>query len=312
MLLGGSRREVRHGTPGIVKLLLPPQQSWGGSQICIEKSELATIRALETRLIESARDEVVSFDGFCVACNSRVPLQIVMGSHAPQDGHWNPNWRETLTCPICGMNNRQRLIAMLVRDQLDSSRSRTVYFMEQVTPIYQWAVKTFPQHQVMGSEYLGNSYRSGQIHKGIRHEDLASLSFANESVDLIVSNDVFEHVPRPKQALSECARVLRRGGAILATLPFHEDWDHSVARARLDEHGLTHLLPPEFHGNPLSHKGSLVFTDFGWDFVAMARDAGFEDLHVAAYASEALGHLGGCQLVFKGHNGGRDSVRADR
>ncbi len=34
---------------------------------------------LENRLEESAVDDIVSFDGFCVPCNARVALQIVMG-----------------------------------------------------------------------------------------------------------------------------------------------------------------------------------------------------------------------------------------
>ena len=87
----------------------------------------------------------------------------------------------------------------------------------------------------------------------------------------------------------------------MATIPFHEDRDRSVVRARFDDHGLTHLAPPEFHGNPLSNKGSLVFTDFGWDIIATAREAGFDDMHLGVYASAAFGHLGGYQLVFKGH-----------
>jgi hypothetical protein len=49
----------------------------------------------------------------------------------------------------------------------------------------------------------------------------------------------------------------------------------------------------------MSRRGSLVFTDFGWDLLAMARDSGFEDIHIAAYASDTLGHLGR-QLIVKG------------
>ena len=61
-----------------------------------------------------------------------------------------------------------------------------------------------------------------------------------------------------------------------------------------------HVLPPEFHQNPLSRQGSLVFTDLGWDLLTMAREAGFEDIHLDAYASIAFVHLGACQLIFKG------------
>jgi SAM-dependent methyltransferase len=197
------------------------------------------------------------------------------------------------------MNNRQRMIATLVKQQLEKIKGANVYFMEQVTPIYQWAVKTFPQHQIIGSEYLGYEYQSGQVIKGIRHEDVMDLSFSAGSLDLIVSNDVFEHVPVPNKAFAECARVLRRGGVMLTTIPFHRGCDTSVLRAELTAGGLNHFLPPMFHGNPVSAEGSLVFTDFGWDLLANLKESGFTDACVEVFSSETYGHLGGGQLLFK-------------
>ena len=106
--------------------------------------------------------------------------------------------------------------------------------------------------------------------------------------------------PSQRERSPSVHELLRRGGTLLATVPFHDDYDQSVTRARLEDGVLHHVLPPEFHQNPLSRKGSLVFTDLGWDLLTMAREAGFEDIHIAAYASSAFGHLGACQLIFKG------------
>ncbi len=40
-------------------------------------------------------------------------------------------------------------------------------------------------------------------------------------------------------------------------------------RAVLNADGtLTHLLPPEYHGNPIDDQGSLVTTDWGYDFAS--------------------------------------------
>ena len=151
----------------------------------------------------------------------------------------------------------------------------------------------------MGSEYLGYEYQSGQIIKGARHEDVMNLSFEDNSLDLIVSNDVFEHVPVPDKAFAECARVLRPGGVMLTTIPFHSGNDASVLRAKLNAEVLNHLLPPMFHGNPVSAEGSLVFTDFGWDVLGHMRMIGFTDVVVEVYADTEHGHLGGGQLVFR-------------
>ena len=171
--------------------------------------------------------------------------------------------------------------------------------MEQVTPIYNWALKNLKNHNILGSEYLGHEYAGGAIIKGIRHEDIENLSFADTSLDLIVSNDVFEHVPRPQKAFTECARALKKGGVMLMTIPFHADRDQSIIRAKLVNGRLEHILPPSYHGNPVSADGSLVFTDFGWDLINEIQAAGFSDVRVEIYASKALGHLGGGQLIFR-------------
>ena len=297
LMLSGAHRTSRHAIHSATQIALEPLRPVFVAHDRLEferglhREELAQIRDYEHRLIAAASEDAIVVDGFCVPCNRTVPLL----AGTPRD----PNWRETLTCPTCGMNNRQRLIATLIKQQLDSQRGATVYFMEQITRMYEWAVAAFPQHEVIGSEYVGDAYRSGQVIKGIRHEDATSLSFADGSIDLIVSNDVFEHVPSPEKAFAECARVLRGGGVLLATIPFYNERDASVTRAtNVPSKGLQHLLPPEFHGNPMSSKGSLVFTDFGWDLLDMVRRAGL-GIHVAVYVSERLAHLGDAQLVFE-------------
>jgi SAM-dependent methyltransferase len=133
---------------------------------------------------------------------------------------------------------------------------------------------------------------------GIRHEDVENLSFSDGEIDLIVSNDVFEHVPNPSKAFAECTRVLKKGGVMLATLPFHQNEDNSIIRAKIIDGKLEHILPPEYHGNPVSADGSLVFTDFGWDILDVIKRAGFSKVSLDVYASTELGHLGGGQILF--------------
>ena len=86
---------------------------------------------------------------------------------------------------------------------------------------------------------------------------------------------------------------------MLATIPFHSSNDQSVSRAKIVDGQLEHLLPPSYHGNPVSADGSLVFTDFGWDLLKEMGEAGFSDVKVEVYVSTELGHLGGGQLIFR-------------
>lgn len=247
-----------------------------------------------------ANNEAFSVEGFCIPCNKSVGFLVDMGSGAQRHTHgWIPNWRERLECPLCRLNNRQRLIATIVKEALSKKINQHVYLMEQVTPFFNWVKLTFNQHQIIGSEYLGPEYSAGQSYRFVRHEDVENLSFSDETLDLIISNDVFEHVPNPAKAFSECARVLKPGGVMLATFPFHSDNDSSLIRARLNDGKLEHLLSPVFHGNPILADGSLVFTDFGWDLMDTIRQSGFSDVVVDIYASEILCHFGGGQSVFR-------------
>ncbi|MFH1112361.1 MAG: class I SAM-dependent methyltransferase [Pseudomonadota bacterium] len=258
------------------------------------------IRAIEISLLDRVMNQAFTVDGYCVPCGKRVAFLVDMQSGGRKEGgRWTPNWRERLECPICRMNNRQRLMAALIKQMLEGKRNWRVYFMEHVTPIFNWACNTFRDHTIIGSEYLGYEYEGGSVVNGIRHEDAENLSFGNNELDLLISNDVFEHVPNVAKAFAECARVLKPGGVMLATIPFHSGNDDSVTRAKLVAGKLEHSLPPAYHGNPVSADGSLVFTDFGWDVIDDMRAAGFARVQIEIYGDDLYGHLGGGQLVFR-------------
>jgi GT2 family glycosyltransferase/SAM-dependent methyltransferase/glycosyltransferase involved in cell wall biosynthesis len=264
--------------------------------VWITKPELQACRDKEHALSRVHSDtECYHLTGLCRVCEREVNFLVDRQCGAVEtQGIWTPNWRERMVCPCCGLNNRQRMMALAARNAVKRYRDRRpeVYLMEQVTSIFHWMNTCVPQAHCTGSEYLGEDIAPGKVIKGIRHEDVERLSFPDGSFDLVISNDVLEHVVNPRKALEEAFRVLRSHGEMLMTVPFHLNMEKSERRAKLVDGKLVHILPPAYHGNPVSDDGSLVFTDFGWDFLQDICDAGFASAELHFYWSEVYGHLG--------------------
>ena len=89
---------------------------------------------------------------------------------------------------------------------------------------------------------------SGQLVNGVMCQDVQQLSFVDESIDVITSNQVFEHVADDIQGFAECYRVLRHGGALVLGIPLH---DIPVSRqlAELRDGKLVFFGTPEYHGS---------------------------------------------------------------
>ena len=127
------------------------------------------------------------------------------------------------------------------------------------------------------NSYYWPDVAPGEEHDEVRCEDLRHLTFPDESFDLVVSSDIFEHVRGPMDGFAEIFRVLRPGGRHVFTVPMI--WPlPSTTQSRVDYSGPEdkHVLPPVYHGSPTDPQGSLVYTDFGMDLPDSLRELGFE------------------------------------
>lgn len=94
------------------------------------------------------------------------------------------------------------------------------------------------------------------------------MSFADASIDLHVTQDVFEHLFFPDKALSEINRTLRPGGMIISTIPLENKEKPTQVMAKLKADGtIQYFSEPVYHGNPVSDKGALVTRKWGYDIV---------------------------------------------
>jgi len=216
----------------------------------------------------------------------------------------HPAWTETVVCE-CGLNSRMRALLDFLKTRFTQFNLQDAYISESVTPLYQIIKKLNIARRWIGSEYFGSKHKSGKLIfrakylRFIRHEDLTTLSFPHASFDLVVTLDVFEHIPEYRRAFSEVYRVLRNPGYLVFTIPFFFDKAETRVRATVNADGtITHHLPPEVHGNPVSAAGSLCFQNFGWDILDTLRATGFTDAFAALYWGPWQGHLGYPFFVF--------------
>ena len=127
------------------------------------------------------------------------------------------------------------------------------------------ALKEHPGYTA--SEYYQDTV-NGEKKGNIVCVDLCDIPFENNSFDLVISEDVFEHIKGYDKAFSEILRILKPNGHHIFTVPLHEG-HNTVSR----------LGNPKkiYHGDPLNaEEGCLVITDFGDDIVQILEQYGGE------------------------------------
>jgi SAM-dependent methyltransferase len=168
--------------------------------------------------------------------------------------------------------------------------------MEQTTELYRYLKSKNPG--LIGSEYLGDAVPLGETDfRGIRNEDATALTFGDSSLAAILSFDVFEHIYAVDAAFQECYRTLRHGGTMIWTAPFDMNSAENIERAVFENGTIHHLLPPEYHGDPLSTDGVLCFRCYGWSMLEDLRRIGFREVCGLVFHSVRLGYLTN-QIVF--------------
>jgi SAM-dependent methyltransferase len=102
--------------------------------------------------------------------------------------------------------------------------------------------------------------------KGYYAQDLEAQTFEDRSFDLVITQDVFEHLFHPDRAIREIARTLRPGGAHVCIFPIVRKAQPSRRRASIENGEIKHLFPPEYHSDAvLGANQSLVTIDWGYD-----------------------------------------------
>jgi SAM-dependent methyltransferase len=216
--------------------------------------------------------------------------------HTGEYARWEAPMREHHACRGCGATLRYRLQASAITatyGRPDTTlaelaaepafREFAIYEPGIVGPLRAF-LQELPGYV---NSYYWPNVAPGQDRDGVRCEDLRDLTFADNSFDLVISSDIFEHVRRPMPAFAEIFRVLRPGCYHIFTVPLRWPFP-ATTESRVDYSGSedVFLVPPVYHGSPTDPKGSLVYTDFGMDLPEKLRGLGFETVthHGHTYA----------------------------
>jgi SAM-dependent methyltransferase len=221
--------------------------------------------------------------GFCSICGEETRFI--------ERGPW---LRDEYRCVRCGSIPRARALIHALDREFPNWRMLKVH---ESSP--GGAASTKLQRECSG--YLATHFFPdvplGQVSAGFRCENLEDQTFPDESFDLVVTQDVLEHVMNPALAFSEIARTLRVGGAHVFTVPWYY-WKSTLVRATLSAGQVQHLLPPDYHGNPIDARGSLVVREWGLDLLDFIRESSGLQTAVVRVWDRRLGIDGEFREVF--------------
>ncbi|MCG6204121.1 class I SAM-dependent methyltransferase [Rhodopseudomonas sp. HC1] len=201
--------------------------------------------------------------GFCPICERQVTFQMK-----------TPDVYRSLHCSDCQSGPRQRALWFALNRFRPGWRDLRVHESSPGWDIVSRRLvsecKNYTASQYDPNLPLGEIVDTRLPCKNYIVQNLERQTFDDKSFDLVVTQDVFEHIMDPFKAIAEIARTLRDGGATIMSVPVVRRFNLSRRRARRSEDGsIEHILPPEYHGNPIDGQGALVTIDWGYDIAAL-------------------------------------------
>jgi hypothetical protein len=142
-------------------------------------------------------------------------------------------------------NNVTNLAIISVIKNLNIAEEESTWEMSTYGATHDFIKKTF--YNFKSSEYV-DSIESGKLINGILVQDATKTSFPSNSIFLITSNQVFEHIPNDLLAYKECFRILKKNGYLIFSIPLY-DIPHTKQIAEIVNGKLVFNGVPEYHSS---------------------------------------------------------------
>ncbi len=118
--------------------------------------------------------------------------------------------RDSFICTQCGSLPRERALAWILKEEYPNFRDLKIHESSPSKRGLSAMLKAQCPHY-LETQFFPEEPRGGIVH-GFRNENLEEQTFADESFDIVITQDVMEHVYNPAKAFSEICRTLKRGG----------------------------------------------------------------------------------------------------
>jgi SAM-dependent methyltransferase len=192
----------------------------------------------------------------------------------------------------CGSCSRNRHVAICVTQEFECKGiARLADFSKHPELKVFNASTATPVAKALGkgpnircSEYF-DDVKPGQYKNGIQNQDLQNLTFDDGTLDLILSEDVFEHVADVRRGFQEVHRVLKKGGFHIFSIPYSFDSRTKELFSRRNGE-LVLAEPIEYHGDPI--RGRIpCYTHIGFDIIDTLGEVGFDvRIEISRFADE--------------------------
>ena len=228
-----------------------------------------TLACLKARWLKGGRENMKTNFGYCECCEDYTKF------HSD-----TANLRGGYQCVKCKCVPRERAL-MKVINSIYSDLSNI--HIHESSPAARGASLTLRKKcsNYLSSHYWKDPNYTREPHLNINLEE---QNFSDELFDLVITQDVFEHLPNPTAAALEIHRTLKPGGFFIQTVPLVNGFNNTQRWAKLNDDGeIEWFFKPDYHGNPIDPEGgSPVFWHYGYDLASkLDAWAGFTSIIVS-------------------------------
>lgn len=176
----------------------------------------------------------------------------------------NHDWlRDHYLCTKCGCKPMERALMSVIDSFYPNWRELTIHESSPINRGTSVKLKNECKNYIPSQYWPERKF--DEIYDGFFNINLEKKHFKKDIFDLVITQDVFEHLYNPDKACKQIYRTLKKGGAHICTIPMVNKNKPTEQWSVMKKDELIWLKEPEYHGNPVDDGGSPVSFHYGYD-----------------------------------------------